>query len=201
MDENARETRHHAIYDSELTKNVTRDYINHRLTTKGYVWPGCPELPAPTNINLLMRTLGDELENRYREVFDEMCDELHVTLSSAYPTFVGVTNELFAEGFQWGRFVALFAFGGALAVQCVYTEMPHLVDSIVEWVSTYVDEKLAEAMLENGGWEGFVKYFDSDEHPERRREIVWPSLKNFFCGVAAGAIGVLTIGAILTSRS
>ena len=46
--------------------------------------------------------------------------------------------------------------------------------------------------------DGFVEFYEGG--PERRNESPWPSLKTI-CGYAAGAIGVLTLGAILAQRS
>ncbi|ELU09391.1 hypothetical protein CAPTEDRAFT_48532, partial [Capitella teleta] len=70
-----------------------------------------------------MRVLGDEFETRYTEVFEEMCNQLHITPNNAHPTFVAIVNELYSDGVRWGRVVALFAYGGALAVHRVRREM------------------------------------------------------------------------------
>ena len=134
------------------SKQIIADYVNHRLQSKGYLWQNCPPLPPPNRINKTMRLVGDEFEGRYKDIFDDMCNQLHITPSTAYPTFIAIVNELYSDGIKWGRVVALFAFGGALAVHCVDNEMPDLVDSIVDWVSTYVDTNLHSWIVENGGW-------------------------------------------------
>ena len=46
-------------------------------------------------------------------------------------------------GSNGARVVALFSFGGSLAVACIEKEMPLLVDQIVDWVQNYVDTKLS----------------------------------------------------------
>ena len=46
---------------------------------------------------------------------------------------------------------------------------------------------------------GFVEFYEGGP-PEGRQEDPWPSLKTI-CGYAAGAIGVLTLGAILSQKS
>ena len=135
------------------TRRLVADYINFRLQKQGLRWSTCPELPAvPTNVERAMRLLGEEFETRYTEVFQEMCNQLHITPNNAQPTFVAIVNELFSDGIKWGRIVALFSFGGALAVQCVEKEMPVLVDNVVEWVANYVDSNLQSWIQENGGW-------------------------------------------------
>ena len=135
------------------TRRLVADYINFRLQKQGLRWSTCPELPAvPSKVERAMRLLGEEFESRYTEVFQEMCNQLHITPNNAQPTFVAIVNELFSDGIKWGRIVALFSFGGSLAVQCVEKEMPPLVDNVVEWVANYVDTNLLSWIQENGGW-------------------------------------------------
>ena len=135
------------------TRRLVADYINFRLQKQGLRWSTCPELPAvPSKVERAMRLLGEEFESRYTEVFQEMCNQLHITPNNAQPTFVAIVNELFSDGIKWGRIVALFSFGGSLAVQCVEKEMPPLVDNVVEWVTNYVDTNLLSWIQENGGW-------------------------------------------------
>ena len=86
------------------------------------------------------------------QVFDEMCHQLHITPNNAQATFVTIVNELFSDGIKWGRIVALFAFSGALAVQCVQKEMPLLVDQVVDWTVAYIDGHLMSWIVQNGDW-------------------------------------------------
>jgi hypothetical protein len=134
------------------SKQIIADYVNHRLAKEGYDWQNCPPLPPVNKVNRTMRLVGDEFEQRYREVFNEMCSQLHITPTTAYPTFIAVVNELFSDGIKWGRVVALHAFGGALAAQCIEKEMPDIVDNIIDWVATYVDQQLNAWIIENGDW-------------------------------------------------
>ena len=137
------------------TRLLVADYLKYRLEQRGLEWQECPAgLPTPGRVQLTLRTLGDEFEQRYTEVFEEMCNQLHITPNTAHPTFVAIVNELFSDGVKWGRVVALFAFGGSLAVQCCEREMPLLLDQIVDWISDYVDNHLQSWIVENGGWVG-----------------------------------------------
>ena len=135
------------------TKLLVSDYINFRLQKQNLEWPDRPTLPPqPGRVARTMRALGEEFEQRYTEVFQQMCNQLHITPNTAHPTFTAIVNELFSDGVKWGRVVALFSFGGSLAVQCVEKEMPPLVDQIVEWVAGYVDNRLQSWITEHGGW-------------------------------------------------
>ena len=143
------------------SKQIIADYVNYRLKKVGYEWQNCPPLPPVNKVNRTMRLVGDEFEQRYREVFSEMCSQLHITPTTAYPTFIAVVHELFSDGIKWGRIVALYAFGGALAAQCIEKEMPGIVDNIVDWVATYVDQHLNSWIGENGDWVRFIIWLET----------------------------------------
>lgn len=134
------------------------DYINYRLRKAGFSWPDCPTLPAdPSRYCLVMRTLGDEFERRYAEVFHDMSTTLQITPDTASSTFLSVCGELFRGNgdqieIKWGRIVALYAFAGALAVQCVDKEMPQQVSNIAEWVTFYTQTHLSDWIASHGGW-------------------------------------------------
>ena len=134
------------------TRALVADYMKYRLEKQGLQWADPPELPNPGKIQQTMRVLGTELEDRYNEVFSEMCNQLHITPNTAQQTFVAIVNELFSDGVRWGRVVALFSFAGALAVQCIEKEMPVLVPQIADWVTHYVDGHLTSWIQENNGW-------------------------------------------------
>ena len=136
------------------SRNLVANFINYRHRKHGRRWENCPSLAMPpSQIQLKLRTLGDEFEDRFRTQFDDMVDQLHITDRTAYPTFHRVVHELFVDGnINWGRIVALFGFGGSLSVTCVQKGLPDLVDLIVEWVSTYICYHLDQWISSNGGW-------------------------------------------------
>ena len=137
------------------SRNLAADYINYRLQKHGYSWENRPAIENQNNglqLCQTLRTLGDEFEEKFHAQFEEMVNQLHITPNTAYPTFQRVVEELFCNGVNWGRVVALFGFGGAIAVQCVEKGMPQIVDSIVDWVSTYVDNNLQQWISTQGGW-------------------------------------------------
>ena len=142
-----------------------------------------------------MRLIADEFDERYTDIFEDMCGQMNITPDTVYTTFIGIVHNVYSDGITWGRVVAVFAFGGALAVHCVEKEMPDIVDSIVDWVATYVDSDLEPWITENGGWSYFVEFFEKSS--ERAWESPWPW--RAACGIAAG-IGVVALGAILSNR-
>lgn len=144
-----------------LTKLLVADYVMFRLQKANLRWDECPPLPKPGAVQLTMQMIGDAFEDRYTAVFQGMTDVLHLTPSTAHGTFLTVVNELFSDGIRWGRIVALIAFGGSLAVQCVVKEMPSLVDDIVVWVADYIDHNLVSWIQEQGGWVRYLILFQA----------------------------------------
>jgi len=96
--------------------------------------------------------VGEEFESRYTHAFKDICAKLHLTPTNVHGTFVAVVHELFMDGVNWGRIVALVSFGGSVAVECVKKEMPLLVDQVLEWITSFIDTQLSQWIAANGGW-------------------------------------------------
>ncbi|KRZ14215.1 Bcl-2-like protein 1 [Trichinella zimbabwensis] len=175
---------------------IACDYINHRLLKSNYVWTDCPDLPKPNCISLCMRTMGEELEQRYERSFKSMSETLQISPTTAYPTFLAICDQLFNDGIRWGRIVALYAFGGSLSLQCVRKNMPELVSSIADWLAMYTETHLSQWIIENGGWEGFVKFYHQSSVKQQTsyREVIAS------VGVVCAAIGVMAIGILMAKH-
>lgn len=116
-----------------------------------------------------LRDSGDEFELRYRRAFSDLSSQLHITPGTAYQSFEQVVNELFRDGVNWGRVVALFAFGGALCVESVEKEMGSLVGRIADWMTTYLDSNIEPWIQRQGGWDTFAALYGRDAAAESRR--------------------------------
>lgn len=135
------------------TRQVVVDYVRYRLQQRGLPWPNGPDPgPSPGRVERTMRALGEEFQERYTQVFQEMCKQLDIRPNNAEQTFITTVSELFRDGVKWGRIVALFAFSGSLAVECVEKEMPLLVDQVVDWTENYIDTHLHSWIQQNGNW-------------------------------------------------
>ncbi|XP_070211972.1 bcl-2-like protein 2 isoform X3 [Littorina saxatilis] len=186
------------VMDVDSSRTIVEDYIRYRLDSNGLSWQNGQRDVTPNEIQRAMRALGDEFESRFSQAFDDMINHLHITPDTAYQTFTTIVNEIFKDGVNWGRVVALFGFGGKLAVRCVQQSMPQLVCSIVDWVTTYVDTTLKPWIAENNGWAGFLEFYEGG--PDKRGNESWPSFKKI-CSFAAAGLGILTLGAFLSQKS
>lgn len=116
-----------------------------------------------------LRDSANEFELRYARAFSDLSSQLHITPATAYQSFESVMNEVFRDGVNWGRIVGLFAFGGALCVECVEKEMSPLVSRIANWMTFYLDNHIQPWITEQGGWERFAEIFGNDGAAEGRR--------------------------------
>ncbi|GFR91476.1 apoptosis regulator Bcl-2 [Elysia marginata] len=189
------------IMANESTRSIAVDYIFYRLDSSGYIWEnGQQGSITPTDVQRGMRSLGDEFEERFRDRFDNMIENLDLSEATVGSTFNEIAAETFADNVvNWGRIVALFGFAGRLAVHCYERNLHHsVVDNIVDWVTAYVDINLGDWMDTHKRWQGFLEFHAGG--PEARKNNPWPNFKTI-CGYAAAGLGVLTLGAFLTQKS
>lgn len=116
-----------------------------------------PEPPRPSSrgleaVKVALRDSANEFELRYSRAFSDLSSQLHITPATAYQSFESVMNEVFRDGVNWGRVVGLFAFGGALCVECVEKEMSPLVGRIADWMTVYLDNHIQPWIQLQGGW-------------------------------------------------
>lgn len=176
-------------------RSLVADYVNYRLSKHGYQWENAPAQRKNNKVFQAVRKLGDEFENKQDSCdFQEMVTSLHITPDTAQSTFLTVSNEMFSNGINWGRVVALIGFGGAFSVECVSRNMPQLVDSVVDWVATYMNSNLKDWISHNGGWQGFVDFY-SRKDQSNNDDNPWVKY-----GVL-GAVGVVVLGALMTQRT
>ncbi|CAH1781043.1 unnamed protein product [Owenia fusiformis] len=177
------------------THSLVADYVGYQLRKRGFEFDN-NKVTNPTQATQMMRKLGDKFQERYGEVFEEMTNQLHVTPSTSHSTFTAIADELFQDGVKWGRVVALVAFSGSFAVKCVELGLPKLVDEIREWTSKYINKNLAEWMNKNEGWDGLLQHYGIDDTDGRHTV---PDIKSIL-SFGVGAIGVITLGALLAQR-
>lgn len=138
----------------ERTRHIIADYLKHRLDGLGYSWEndGRQSNITPSPVQLAMRRLCDDFEERFRSRFQDTIHKLQISEDNACDVFCAIQNEMFSDGVNWGRVVALFAFAGYFAIHCFEHDMPDLVDNVVEWVASYIDNNLREWMESQNYW-------------------------------------------------
>lgn len=102
-----------------------------------------------------LRDIGDEIQNKYHDDFQEMINQLNLTNpASAYEGFAEVAGRLFKNGITWPRIVALLCFGYEITKHVLRnglagSYMRKLFHSIVDFI---VNGRIANWIDRNGGW-------------------------------------------------
>lgn len=139
----------HQDSDGEELRRVSQEA--HRLAHDLVKYRIGKASPPPSRSAAILRKLSDELEERHAVVLSNMCGRLNVLSGSAHTKFVQVADEVFRDGVNWGRIVAIFAFGAKLAQYCMGNGLQQDVDEIIHWVGNYISS-LSEWISSHGGW-------------------------------------------------
>lgn len=166
----------------EMAKELARDVVYYfsKTSTNG---------PCNNHAKTLRRTV-DELSRRHEILFTSMVRRLSITEDSkeTCQSFMRVMDEMFIDGhYNWGRVITIYAFAGWLARYCVQNGMVNSVEEIVTCSGTYVADKLAQWIQQQGGWDALDRYFPEEENPE---STMWKGLLYTFLGL--GALATLT---------
>ena len=108
-----------------------------------------------------------ELSSKHEIIFESIARKLqlqvngHRDVEVCRRTFVGVVDELFADGrYNWGRVVTVFAYAGWLARVCKSTSDGSEVnvkawsDNVTDVAGDYIGRKLSYWVCQQGGWVG-----------------------------------------------
>ncbi|CAL1607029.1 unnamed protein product [Knipowitschia caucasica] len=165
-----------------MNRDLVEFYVRYKLCQRGWAEgeglvagpaPVPPSVPGPapsvgpgpapsSRVKEALRDSAVEFELRFSRAFSDLHRQLHLTPSTAYTSFASVMDEVFRDGVNWGRVVGLFAFGGALCVECVDKDMSHMVHRIVGWMTVYLDEHIQDWINQQGGWDVFADLYGRD---------------------------------------
>jgi len=108
-----------------------------------------------------------KLSSKHEMVFESIARKLqlhvngHRNVEACRRTFVGVVDELFADGrYNWGRVVTVFAYAGWLARVCKSADGMSEVqisawsDIVTDVAGEYIGCKLSQWICDQGGWVG-----------------------------------------------
>lgn len=183
--------------DAALVHSLLPPSPSAAAPPSGALAPPTADAQVTAAVKEALRDSANEFELRFSRAFSDLHRQLHITPATAYRSFESVMDEVFRDGVNWGRVVGLFAFGGALCVECVDKEMSHLVSRIVEWMTVYLDNHIQDWITAQGGWARFAEIYGDDAAAESRRS--QESLKKWLWAGATLVTGVV-VGSLLAQR-
>ena len=123
---------------------LARDLVTYRI--------GKASSPV-TGTASTMRRISDELEEKHTTLLNNMCNQLNSQHGSTHTKFVQVADEVFHDGVNWGRIVAVFTFGAKLAEHYERIGAQENVEEVIEWIGSYISS-LSDWIHNHGGWVG-----------------------------------------------
>jgi apoptosis regulator BCL-W/BCL2-like 1 (apoptosis regulator Bcl-X) len=134
-------------------KQIIDDLLSHILVKNGFHIERFVPNPNPTRKQVHVRRTVDALIDDSSELFTNLGDQLHMTSDNIHVIFLGISDEIFVTGINWGRIVAFLAFGGSVMVHCAnHTELWPFLDEISEWMTEYVENNLRVWVEAHGNW-------------------------------------------------
>lgn len=144
----------------ESVREVIHDLLSHILVKNGFNFERFEPNPHPDINQVHVRRTVDALIDDSSELFTNLGDQLHMTSENIQVIFLGISDEIFVTGINWGRIVAFLAFGGSVAVHCANnSQLWPFLDDIPEWMTEYVETNLRVWVEAHGSWAGFVTFF------------------------------------------
>lgn len=167
-------------------RNFARAYIVDQLKRHGHARAatelGSFEIPSDVALSCLHK-IADQVAQERREQLEEICFELQISKDNVKETFDTMVDEIFADEIKWGRIVTFIAFSGALAGYCADHRLKDLIQNIIQWTESVMQNQLAGWITSHGGWEAFLDHFDT-----ARSSCYFPRL---FMGVGLATLAVL----------
>jgi methyl coenzyme M reductase alpha subunit len=134
-------------------------------------------------------------ENSCHEQLEQSLEDVPMTIAAIETQVVAVMNNILIDGrVEWGRMVATVAFVTTIALKCSHSEMPHVIEPLIDHAAHLADEQFVPFIRQNGDWAAFTLAFRN--RSERRPGNTTIAT---IAQIAAGAIGVgiLAVGALL----
>ncbi|XP_040926628.1 apoptosis regulator Bcl-2-like [Betta splendens] len=154
---------------------------------------------APPPVQVALRFAGDTLARRHG---NSLVAQALLLLQCGDRSSAGrrrnlsrVREELFRDGVNWGRIVAMMELGGALSVEVARVGRLGQVDDIATWLEESLDTLQLQGWIEdNGGWDAFVELY-GDSRPQGS---FWTVRMMF--GLAILGVAGITLGALFSQK-
>ncbi|XP_025086857.1 apoptosis regulator BAX-like [Pomacea canaliculata] len=169
--EEEKKTRKKHLSTDDVTNQgryLLNNFIHERMVRDGIInTPGVDELQEPgtpcgppmdhsREIARALRFIGDELDKDHK--IQELVKK--VPPEAERRVFLSVASKIFEDGvFNWGRVVALFYFAYKVCIKAL-DRIP-LIRAIINLIMDFIRDRVAQWIIERGGWEAIREYFGS----------------------------------------
>ncbi|KAM4759689.1 bcl-2 homologous antagonist/killer isoform 5-T5 [Cyanocitta cristata] len=150
---------------AEEAEEVFRSYAFYRYQQereeRGAEVPLDPEIEqiqqnlesTSSQVGQRLAIIGDDIYRRYDAEFRTMLESLQPTRDNAYEHFTKIASSLFESGINWGRVIALLAFGYRMAMHVWQHGVSGFLRRIARYVGDFMlQNRIARWIAQQGGW-------------------------------------------------
>ena len=136
---------------SEKTRTIVSRVIRRRLEKDTSLLEGANAFhPHVERISQLCTALE---ERSGKELFPRLLAQINTrSWSTAKESYRDIAKELFSDGVQWGRIIALVAFTGYAAERAAQEDRASLTSSLITWLQDLLIDDHHAWMQRHGGW-------------------------------------------------
>ncbi len=155
----------------EQVRALCDKVIQHRLTTTQSgenILHRKTNIPMRPDVITCFCNMTDVIIDTNPTLYSDIALKLNITfneerlLCKAFSDFAEV---LFSKGTTWPLVVSFLAFSSSLAVECAKHRRSILVRRISDWATIFIVMRLREWIVENGRWNGVLRYFEPKKQP------------------------------------
>ncbi|KAM4759688.1 bcl-2 homologous antagonist/killer isoform 4-T4 [Cyanocitta cristata] len=111
------------------------------------------ESSTSSQVGQRLAIIGDDIYRRYDAEFRTMLESLQPTRDNAYEHFTKIASSLFESGINWGRVIALLAFGYRMAMHVWQHGVSGFLRRIARYVGDFMlQNRIARWIAQQGGW-------------------------------------------------
>ncbi|XP_014728206.1 PREDICTED: bcl-2 homologous antagonist/killer isoform X2 [Sturnus vulgaris] len=150
---------------AEEAEEVFRSFAFHRYQQErkeqGAELPPDPEIEqiqldlrnTNSQVGQRLAIIGDDIYRRYDADFCTMLAGLQLTPSNVYKHFKEIASSLFESGINWGRVIALLAFGYRMAMHVWQSRVGAFLRQIARYLGEFMlQNSIASWIAQQGGW-------------------------------------------------
>ena len=141
----------------DRAKQFCSEYVNAKLEREGLKTFSITEKYSdrPSRVSKRIQEVGVLLEECYPRLYTDISRHINTTLTSesvVNDVFLSVSTEILSEGINWARLVALYAFAGALTVECYEKGKQAFVVDMGNWMYEFAALYMVDWIKRRGGW-------------------------------------------------
>uniref|UniRef100_U3JMQ7 Bcl-2 homologous antagonist/killer n=1 Tax=Ficedula albicollis TaxID=59894 RepID=U3JMQ7_FICAL len=154
---------------AEEAEEVFRSYAFHRYQQerqeRGAELPPDPEIEqiqqdldsTGSQVGQRLAIIGDDIYRRYDAEFRTMLESLQPTRDNAYENFTKIAS----SGINWGRVIALLAFGYRLAMHVWQRGVSGFLRRIAQHLAQFMlQNRIARWIAQQGGWRAALRRYN-----------------------------------------